>query len=62
MRPVRLIARGRTPWLQDACYGFYKRWNRKNSFDRLFMSGSGLARSIYRSHQQCQIARRRLDE
>ena len=64
-KPMRLpwrIARGRVPRLREACYRFYERQNRENSFDCLIVSGSGLARSIHRPHQQRQIARRRLDQ
>ena len=43
-------------------YGAHKGQDGKNSFDKLLMSGSGLARSIKRSHQQREITRRGLEE
>jgi hypothetical protein len=64
-KPMRLTwrtARGRAPRFREAYYRSYERQNRKNSFDCLIVSGSGLARSIHRPHQQRQIARRRLDQ
>src|SRR3954469_1883166 len=62
MRLIRQIARVCPAWFQGAFQGLNERQNRKNSFDCLIMSGSGLACSVHGPHQQGEVACRRLHE
>lgn len=52
----------RRPWRGEVIDHLKEGQKRQNSFDGLIVGRSGLASSVQGSHEQREIARRRLDE